>query len=107
MALKLNVNRTFKHPVSVKFFDENGKIVTGSFQAVFNTLKASDFDDKETKLIDLILVSVDGIELTDEHNNQLTGDDLLQAVKNDSDLASACIEAFNEANEKKRTKPKT
>ena len=107
MALKLNVNRTFKHPIPVKFFDESGKVVSGSFNGVFNVLKASNFEDKETKLIDLILVAVDGIELVDEHGNQLVGDDLLQAVKDDSDLASACIEAYNEASEKKRTKPKT
>lgn len=106
MALKLNINRTYKHPVVVRYFDEDGKILTGSFTGEFKVLKADDFGKEDTKLIDLVLRGVSGLELHDEHGNLLQGDDLLQAVKNDTDLASACIEAYNESAEKKR-KPKT
>lgn len=105
MALKINVNRTFKIPVQVNYFDVNGNQVTGGFTAVFNALKISDLNNKETRFIDTILAGVEGIELVDDFNNALTGDALLAAVKNDADLSSACVDAFNDSIQKKQTKP--
>ena len=106
MALKLNINRTYRHPVTVRFYNEQGNIQTGTFTGEFKVIKASQLKDDEARLIDLVLAGVDGIELTDEHGNALQGEELLSAVKNDTDLANACIEAYNESAEKKR-KPKT
>ena len=106
MALKLNVNRTYKHPVTVRYFDEEGKILTGSFTGEFNVLKTDDFGKQDAKLIDIVLKGVSGLEMYDEHGNILQGEELLNAVKNDTDLARACIEAYNESAEKKQ-KPKT
>ena len=63
----------------------------------------TDFDDKATRFIDTVLIGVEGLEIVDDFNNALAGDALLTAVKNDTDLAQACIEAFNAAIEKKRT----
>jgi predicted oxidoreductase len=103
MALKINQNRTFKAPVNVNYFDTNGNQISGNFMGVFRVLKMTDFDNKETKFIDTVLVGVEGIDMSDDFGNAITGDALLVAVKNDTDLASACVEAFNAAIEKKRT----
>jgi hypothetical protein len=103
MALKIGLNRTFKAPVPVNYFDANGNQVAGGFTGVFKALKMTDFDDKTTRFVDTVLVGVEGIELVDDFNNALTNDALLDAVKNDTDLAGACVEAFNAAIEKKRT----
>jgi hypothetical protein len=107
MALKLNINRTYKHPVTVRFYNEDGKIQTGTFVGEFAVLKTEDYQKDGARLIDVILKGVEGLELADEHGNQLTGSELLDAVKNDTDLANACVEAYNESTEKKRAKPKT
>ena len=106
MALKLAKERIFKYPVEVEVRVDN-KLVTGTFTGVFRALKASDMDD-EKKLIDAILVSVEGLELEDEHGNVLTGDELVEAVKDDTELVAAIIRAYGEAMEKKdRQKSKT
>jgi hypothetical protein len=105
MAMKINQNRTFKAPVTVNYYDNAGNLVSGGFTATFKTLKMSDFDDKTTKFIDAILVGVEGIDMSDDFNNVITGDALVNAVKNDTDLASSCITAFNDAIEKKAKKP--
>lgn len=108
MALKLNINRTYKHPVTVRYFNEAGQIQTANFVGIFNVRKLNDFEEgSDQRFIDLILAGVEGIEMTDEHGNALSGQELFDAVKNDLDLANACVEAYNESNEKKRTKPKT
>lgn len=107
MALKLNTQRIYRHPVPVSYYDESGKIVTGSFTGTFKVMTKGDMDDKDARLIDKILIGVDDIELTDEHGNELQGEELLDAVKNDSDLAAACMEAYNGSIEKKRIKKKT
>jgi hypothetical protein len=105
MAMKINQNRTFKAPVTVNYYDNDGNLVTGGFTGTFNTLKATDFNDSQTKFIDLILVDVEGVDMSDDFNNLITGDALVAAVKNDTDLGNACINAFNDAIEKKAKKP--
>ena len=107
MALKLNIERTYKHPVTVNHFDETGKMQTGSFVGVFRVTKADDYKSEDKRLIDIILVGVEGLELLDEHGNALVGNDLLDAVRNDTELAMACIDAYNGSVEKKRVKGKT
>lgn len=109
MALKLNVNRNYKHPVPVKYFSEEGKILSGSFTGTFRVLNSEALEkskEEEGRFIDLILVGVEGIELEDDNGNILEGDELLAAVKNDVDLANACVEAYEESAQKKRAKPK-
>ena len=107
MALKLNLDRKYKHPVEIKYYNDAGQIQTGTFTGIFRVTKLTDFEGDDKRLIDLVLLGVEGLELTDEHGNLLEGSALLDAVKNDSDLVGACLDAFTVSVEKKRTKPKT
>lgn len=107
MALKLNENRTYKYQVQVAYYDEDGKVLNGSFTGVFKVLKTEDMQKKDVRLIDTILVGVEGIDLQDVHGNSLEGEELLNAVRNDSDFAEACIAAYNDSVEKKRVKKRT
>lgn len=106
MAYEINQNRVFKAPVTVHTIDANGKDSTGKFSAMFKNLKVSDFDRQE-KLLDLVLVDVVDLIIKDDDGNVLTGQELIDVVKDDTDLASACVDAFNSAMEKKAQKRKT
>lgn len=107
MALRLAKERTFRYPVKVQYYDDEGKVKTGTFTGVFRVLKGSEIKEKEDKaLIDLILAGVEGLELTDEHGNVLGPDETLAAVRDDTELALACIEAYNEAMGKKSLRKK-
>lgn len=100
MALKLSTERSFKYPVSVEVRVDN-KVVKGSFTGVFRVLKGSDIESDEKRLIDAILIGVEGLELEDGAGNRLEGDALLDAVKDDTELAAAVVKAYGEAMEKK------
>lgn len=100
MALKLSTERTFKYPVNVEVRVDS-KIVKGSFTGVFRALKGSDIDGDEKRLIDAILVGVEGLDLEDEAGNRLEGEALLEAVKDDTELVAAIVKAYGEAMEKK------
>lgn len=107
MALRLAKERTFRYPVKVQYYDDEGKVKTGTFTGVFRVLKGSEIKEKEDKaLVDLILAGVEGLELTDEHGNVLGPDETLAAVRDDTELALACIEAYNEAMGKKSLRKK-
>ncbi len=107
MALKLAKERTFKYPVKVQYYDEDGKLKTGTFTGIFRVLKGHEItEDSDAKLIDLILAGVAGLTLQDENGNEITGDDLVAAVKDDTELAMACIEAYNDAMGKKSPRKK-
>jgi hypothetical protein len=107
MALEINQNRVFKAPVTVFMIGEDGKEKTGKFSAMFKSLKVSDFENKDVSLLDLVLVDVADLVVLDDEGNALQGQELVDAVKDDSDLASACVDAFNLAMEKKAQKRKT
>lgn len=107
MALRLAKERTFRYPVKIQYYDDEGKVKTGTFTGVFRVLKGSEIKEKEDKaLVDLILAGVEGLELTDEHGNVLGPDETLAAVRDDTELALACIEAYNEAMGKKSLRKK-
>ena len=100
---KLNTNRTFKQPVNLTIVDENGKDVKGSFTASFKILPHSEALElpDDTKLLDRVLVSVEGIEVPGEDGQPLTGDELLEALKNDPSASVAMSNAYQRSIVKK------
>jgi len=106
MAYEINQNRVFKAPVTVHTIDANGKDATGKFSALFRNLKQSDIE-KEERLLDLVLVEVVDLVIKDDDGNVLEGQELISVVKDDLELAGACVDAFNAAMEKKAQKRKT
>ncbi|SDJ24122.1 hypothetical protein SAMN04487867_12965 [Vreelandella titanicae] len=93
---KLNTNRTFKQPVNLTIVDENGKDQKGSFTANFKILPHSEAIDlpDDIRLLDRVLVSVEGIEVPGEDGQPLTGDELLYALKNDPSASVALANAY-------------
>lgn len=102
--LKLNVNRTFPAPVTVHLVGEDGQPDKGQFNAVFKVLssdQATDEANSDKRLLDLVLVSVSDIELSDAEDKVLEGAALLEAVKADPALSTALIATYNESLTKK------
>lgn len=100
----LNTARTYRQPVSVVVYDEQGKEQTGKFTAVFKVLPHS--DDLEGKLLDHVLVGVEGIEVAGENGEALTGAALLDAVKADPSASAALVAAYQDSVIKKN-RPKS
>lgn len=102
-VLQLKVNRTFKHPVKVAYYDEDGKLQKDEFIGVF---KMPTNDNIEGKMVIDQLISVENLNMIDDNGEALKGDELLDAVRNDSDIADAVYFAWREAMEKKTLKPR-
>lgn len=105
---KLNTQRSYQYPVSVVIFDGE-KEHTGKFTATFKVLPNSQIRDPENadkKLLDLVLVGVDGIEVPGEDGRPLQGDALLQALKDDPAVSVALVAAYQESITKKN-RPRT
>lgn len=91
----LNTARTYRQPVSVVVYDEQGKEQTGKFTAVFKVLPHS--DELEGKLLDHVLMGVEGIEVAGENGEALTGAALLAAVKADPSASVALVAAYQDS----------
>ena len=105
--LKLNTTRSFPAPVTVHFRDEDGKDQKGQFNAVFKVISADQLQSEanhEKRLLDLVLVEVSEIELTDVSGDVLHGTELLDACKNDPSIATALMATYNENVAKKNLK---
>ena len=101
----LDTQRTFKQPVPIVIHDEDGKEIKNQFSAVFkilpnDQLKAVMAENDDTRLIDLVLVEVSDIEVLVD-KRPLSGDELLNAVKNDPAANVAMIAAYQCAIAKK------
>lgn len=99
----VNVNRTYKYPVPLTVYDENGKENSGKFKATFKVKPQDVLNNLPagTLLLDEVLKGVEDICLTDDEGNELKGDDLLHAAKNDPAISVALISAYNESISKK------
>lgn len=99
----VNVNRTYKYPVSLTVYDENGKENSGKFKATFKVKPQDEMSNLPvgTLLLDEVLKGVEDIALTDDEGTVLKGDDLLHAAKNDPAISTALISAYNESISKK------
>lgn len=108
MALKLNINRTTKITVPLVIDDGDGDCIQ-TFTAECKVLKhdlAANADSK-ARLIDTLLVSVEGLELVSEKGKPLTKEKTLAAVKNDPELEVAIIQAWRLGNEARLMKGRT
>tara|TARA_R110002049_G_scaffold190570_2_gene359259 strand:+ start:23842 stop:24165 length:324 start_codon:yes stop_codon:yes gene_type:complete len=99
----VNTARTYKYPVALTVYDENGKENSGKFKATFKVKSQDELRNMpaDTLLLDEVLKDVEGICLTDEEGKTLEGEDLLKAAKNDPAISTALISAYNESNSKK------
>lgn len=105
---KLNTKRTYNYPVSVNIFDGE-KEQTGKFTAVFKVAPTSALLDPENegkRLLDIVLVGVEGVEVAGEDGKPLQGEELLTALKDDPATANAIVAAYQESITKKN-RPRT
>lgn len=96
--LKRNVERAFWATVHVNDVDEDGNKQKGTFRAKFRVGKKDEILDpnrSEETLLDMVLVEVDHIDLTDSDGEELKGKDLLYACKNDLVLAAALLRTYD------------
>jgi len=92
---KLNTQRTYRQPVKVVIYDEQGKEQTGQFTALFKVLPQS--GDVEGNLLDHVLKGVEDIEVPGEDGAPLQGEALLDAVKKDPSTATALVAAYQDS----------
>lgn len=98
----LNTHRTYKQPVTVTTYDENGREQTGKFTATFKVLPHDQARESgDARLLDLVLMDVEDVQVADESGQPLTGDALLDALKNDPAASSALIASYNDSIVKK------
>ncbi|TVU88313.1 hypothetical protein [Vreelandella titanicae] len=99
----VNTTRTYKYPVSLTVYDENGKENSGKFKATFKVKPQDELRNMpaDTLLLDEVLKGVEDICLTDDDGKTLEGDDLLSAAKNDPAISTALISAYQESVSKK------
>lgn len=100
---KLNTGRSYKYPVTVNVFDGE-KEQSGKFTAVFKVLpnsQATDPENQDKRLLDMVLVGAEDIEVAGEDGQPLAGEALLNALKDDPSAAVALITAYQESISKK------
>ena len=97
---KLDTRRTYKHPVTVHFYDDDGAEQSGTFTATFKVLPLGTLDNEE-RILDHVLVAVEDFTLIGEDDKELGGDELLDAVKSDPAVSLALITAYNDSIVKK------
>lgn len=99
----VNVNRTYKYPVSLTIYDAEGKEESGKFKAIFKVVPENEMRDAgpDVTLLDKVLVGVEEICLKDKDGKTLEGDELLNAAKNDSAICAALQSAYNASIQKK------
>ncbi|WP_139313682.1 hypothetical protein [Salinicola sp. MH3R3-1] len=105
---KVNTSRNYPYPVTATVFDEQGKEQTGRFKAHFKVLPHNEAKSmpEDTSLLDAVLKGVSEIEIPGEDGQPLSGDELLDAVKNDPALSAATVGAYHESIAKKN-RPRT
>lgn len=105
---KLNTQRTYQQPVSLTVYDESGKEQTGKFRATFRVLPHDEARSMpaDVALLDAVLVDVSEIEVSGADGQPLTGEALLDAVKNDPSASTALIAAYQDSIVKKN-RPRT
>ncbi|MGH1461001.1 MAG: hypothetical protein ACRBB6_03085 [Neptuniibacter sp.] len=105
--LKLNTERSFKAPVTVRFMDEDGTSQKGTFNAKFKVVSTDTLQEEENadkRLLDLVLLEVNNIELADASGNPLEGEALLEACKSDPSISTALVATYGEQTAKKNLK---
>lgn len=100
---KLNTSRTYKYPVNVVFYDEDGREQSGKFTALFRVIPNSELREMrgDEMVLTRALVGVEGLEIAGEDGQPLTGKDLLDAVMDDPRTNAATLAAYLESVAKK------
>lgn len=104
---KLNTARTYKWPVTITVLEgdqEHSGTVTATYRPLASD-KAKNPDTASRPLLDLVLVDVDGIEVTGDDGQVLAGDARLNAIRNDPAAAVALTEGYFASVQKKGPKP--
>lgn len=107
MNLTLNLERTFIAVVNVHHQDDSGKPKKGSFEATFKVLPSNKIEEhEEARLLDLVLVSVneDHLKIADGTGKKLTGDALIEGLKNDPAVSAAMVSTYTAEVAKKNLK---
>lgn len=93
---RLNRERTYKYPVVVTLYDADGNEQKGRFTATFRILpiRVMREDLADRALLDQVLMGVDGIEMPGEDGQPLSGQALLEALKDDPATATALAGAY-------------
>lgn len=108
--LRLNTNRTFTVPVPVTYVDEEGGEQTGKFTATYKILSGTEAehpDNTGKRLLEIVVVKVhDDLQLFDNEEQKLEGEDLKAAAIADPTLAHALVTTYWD-NAIKKPKPET
>ncbi|MDM8181255.1 hypothetical protein [Marinobacter salarius] len=105
---KMNKNRCYQYPVSVTIFDGE-KEQTGRFTATFKVMPNSALRDEsnaDKRLLDLVLVNVEGVEVPGDDGKPLQGEALVETLKDDPSVSAAMVAAYQESITKKN-RPRT
>ena|SRR5690554_1298293 len=105
---KLNTERTYKYPVTVTVYNGD-KEQSGTFRAEYRvvpTTELTNSSNRDKRLLDLVLVNVEDIEVTGKDGKVLQGDELLDAMKADPATSLALVNAYQESITKKN-RPRT
>ncbi|NVF16225.1 hypothetical protein [Vreelandella maris] len=99
----VNVKRTYKYPVALTVYDEDGKENSGKFKATFKVVPEDELRNSgaDVALLDQVLVGIEDICLKDGDGKTLEGDELLHAAKNDSAICAALQSAYQASIQKK------
>lgn len=100
---KLNASRTYKYPVHVVIYDEDGGEQRGKFTGIFRVINNSELKEMpgDEMVLKRSLVGVEGLEILGPDGQALSGQDLVDAVIDDPRTNAATLTAYLESIAKK------
>jgi len=104
--ITINTHRTFITDVEFTAEDEHGNPLKAKIRAKFRILPQNEIDqfaaeNPTARVLDPILVSVEGLTLLDIEGKPLSGEEFLSALKQDPIISSACALRYGEELRKK------
>jgi hypothetical protein len=104
--ITINTHRTFVTDVEFTAEDEHGAPLKAKIRAKFRILPQNEIDqfaaaNPSAKILDPILVSVEGLSLLDTDGKPLSGEEFLFALKQDPVISSALWLRYREEVRKK------
>lgn len=91
----LNTQRSYKCPVKVVIFDEDGKEKVGNFTATFKIVPQKDLEGERP--LNHVLLGVEGIQVPGPDGQPLEGEALLDALRGDPAVSVALMSAYNDS----------
>jgi len=104
--ITINTHRTFVTDVEFTAEDEHGNPLKAKIQAKYRIVPQNEIDrfaeaNPNAKILDPILVSVEGLSLLDIDGRPLSGEEFLSALKQDPVISSALWLRYREEVRKK------